>query len=457
MAALARAFADYIIASEFDRIPAPVRHEGTRALINWFGCALGGCRAELIDHAAAVADQLSGPRDAAVLGRGQRVDVVNAAFLNCFSSSLNAFDDTHLLSIAHPTGPVAAVALALAEQRNLSGRAFLHAVLIGIEVECRMACVLMEPPGDCSVAFTMTGLVGGIGAAAAAGKLLGLDATRLTNALGIAAIQAAGFREGFGTMTRDLPMAQSARSGLIGALFAEQGFTTAETTLDGPRGLAHVFAGTPNLAAGTRDLGERYELMTNAYKPYPCGIVIHPVIDACLDLALAEKIDWRTIASVKLKVHPDAIAVTGKTKVLNGLSAQVNVYHWAAATLVRRRAGLEETDDAAARDPDIAAVRDLVTAESDPSFGRDGAAAEVVLKDGRCLSNRVEHCRGSAARPMTDGELEAKTRMQARGVLADAAVDELVALCWDIEHVHDLGARIHALFPERSNSSDTSS
>jgi 2-methylcitrate dehydratase PrpD len=447
MTTIARAFARYVAASDLGRIPEAVRHEGARALVNWFGCVLGGCHADLLDKALAVADRLSGPREATVLGRGRRVDIANAAFLNCFSSSLNAFDDTHLVSIAHPTGPVAGVALALAEQRPVSGSELLHAVLLGIEVECRMACVLVEPPGDCSVAWTMTGLVGGIGAAAAAGKLLGLDERRLTHALGIAAVQAAGFREGFGTMTRDLPMAQSARSGLIGALLAAEGFTTAETTLDGPRGLAHVFATTPNLAAATRGLGERYELMTNAYKPYPCGIVIHPVIDACLELAQAHALDWRDIEQVRLSVHPDAIRVTGMADPDNGLSAQVSVYHWAAATLIRRSAGLEETTDAAARDPTIHAVRARVTAEGDPSFGRDGAAAEVRLKDGRRLTSRVEHCRGSVARPLTDTELAAKTRLQARGLLSDAQVDELIALCWNIERVDDVGGRVRALFP----------
>lgn len=447
MTALASVFADYVAASELGRMPAAVRHEGARALLNWFGCVLGGCRAELIDKALAVAERLSGPREATVLGRGRRVDIANAAFLNCFGASLNAFDDTHLTSIAHPTGPVAAVALALAEHRPVSGADFLRAVLLGLEIECRMGCVLMEPPGDCSVAWTMTGLVGGVGAAACAGTLMKLDAKQLANALGIAALQAAGFREGFGTMTRDLPMAQSARSGLIGALLAAEGFTTSETTLDGPRGLAHVFAMTPNLVAATRDLGTRYELMTNAYKPYPCGIVIHPAIDACLAIAREHDIDWRDIESVGLRVHADAIAVTGLREPENGLSAQVSVYHWAAAALIRRNAGLEEATDAAARDPDIRGLRGKITAERDAAFGRDGAGADVTMKDGRRLTSNIAHCRGSAARPMTDAELEGKMRLQARGLLTDAAIDDLIALCWNIERVDDVGKRVQALFP----------
>ena len=447
MTDIARILARFIYASQPQSIPRNVRHEATRALLNWFGCALGGCRADLLDRALAVAERLSGPREASVLGRDRRLDIANAAFINCLSVSLNAFDDTHLVSIAHPTGPVAAGALAMAETLPISGNAFLQAVLLGTEVECRMGCVLMEPPGDCSVAWTMTGLVGGIGTAAAIGKLLNLSEDQLVYALGIAATQAAGFREGFGTMSRDLPMAQSARSGVIGALLAAEGFTTSASALDGPKGFAHVFATTPNLPSATRGLGRHFEMLNNAYKPYPCGIVIHPAIDACLDLAKGQSFSPQDIERVTVRVHPDAIKVTGLKKPHDGLSAQVSVYHWIAATLVRRRAGLEEATDAAVADPLINAVRSRVSAESDPVFGRDGASAEVQLADGRVLSAQVQHCRGSVARPLSDKELEEKLLMQAKNVISDATAQGIIDLCWDIENVNNIGAEIRILFP----------
>lgn len=447
MADIARSLARFVCESIPPSFPPDTRHEGARALLNWFGCVFGGCRADLMDRAFAVADRLSGPREATVLGRRQRVDIANAAFLNCYSSSLNAFDDTHLVSIAHPTGPVAATVLAMAERQPVSGANFLNAVLLGIEIECRMGCVLMEPPGDCSVAWTMTGLVGGIGAAAAVGKLLGLSEDQTTSALGIAANQAAGFREGLATMTRDFPMAQAARSGLIAALLAAEGFTTSEGALDGPKGFAHVFATSPNLAAATRDLGRRFELMNNAYKPYPCGIVIHPALDACMDLVRGHAFEAKDIESVKLRVHRDAVIVTGLKAPHDGLSAQISLYHWVAAALARRRAGLEETNDAAARDPVIQQVRDKVEVEIDDAFGRDGASVELRLTDGRVLKARVDHCRGSIARPLTDKELEEKFLMQAKGVIADAAARGLIDLCWKIEELGDVGAEVRKILP----------
>jgi 2-methylcitrate dehydratase PrpD len=447
MADIARSLARFVCESTPPSFPPDVRHEGARALLNWFGCVFGGCRADLMDRAFAVADRLSGPREATVLGRGRRLDIANAAFLNCYSSSLNAFDDTHLVSIAHPTGPVAASVLAIAERQPVSGADFLNAVLLGIEIECRMGCVLMEPPGDCSVAWTMTGLVGGIGAAAAVGKLLGLREDQMTSALGIAANQAGGFRENLATMTRDFPMAQSARSGLIAALLAAEGFAASETSLDGPKGFAHVFATSPNLAAATRDLGRCFELMNNAYKPYPCGIVIHPALDACMDLVHGHAFTAQDIASVKLRVHRDAVIVTGLKVPRDGTSAQVSLYHWVAAALARRRAGLEETNDAAALDPVIKQVRDRIEVEIDDAFGRDGASVELRLGDGRVLNARVDHCRGSTARPLTDTELEEKFAMQAKGVITDAAARDLMELCWNIEGLSDVGAGLRKILP----------
>ena len=447
MTEIARTLARFIRASQPQSTPQKVRHEAARALLNWFGCALGGCRADLLDRALAVAERLSGPREASVLGRYRRLDIANAAFINCLSVSLNAFDDTHLVSIAHPTGPVAAGALAIAEALPISGSALLQALLLGIEIECRMGCLLMEPPGDCSVAWTMTGLVGGIGTAAAVGKLLNFDEDQLVCALGIAATQAAGFREGFGTMSRDFPMAQSARSGVVGALFAAEGFTTSASALDGPKGFAHVFATTPNLPAATRDLGQHFELLNNAYKPYPCGIVIHPAIDACLDLAKGQIFTAQDIEWVTVRVHPDAIRVTGLKEPHDGLSAQVSIYHWVAAALVRRRAGLEEAADAAVSDSLISAVRSRVSVESHPIFGRDGASAEVRLTDGRILRAQVDHCRGSVLRPLSDKELEEKLLMQAQNVVPDATAQGVINLCWNVENVETVGSEIQTLFP----------
>ena len=444
-APLAPVLARFALGTAYDDLTEHVRHEGRRAFLNWMGCALGGSRAELLDKIIAVAGPLSGPPSATVIGRGLRLDALNTAYVNCVSSALHAFDDTHLESVAHPTGPIASALLAYSESHAVSGRDFLLALLIGVEIECRLGCALMTPPGQCPVSFTMNGLVGGIGAAAALSRLMGLSEQQTTSALGIAASQAGGFREGVGTMTRDLPMGQAARAGLFAVLLAREGFTAAETSLDGPKGFLTVFARTPNLAAATDGLGQRFDFLNNSYKPYPAGIVAHPVIDVCVTAAELHHIDSEAIERIDLRVHPDAIAVTGISEPSDGLAAQVSIYHWAAASFARRRAGIEEISDQAALDPRIVALRGKIHVEPDSSFGRDGAGVSVTLVSGKTHVHEVAHCLGSIARPLSDAQLEVKFRGQAESILTRDRLEELVAQCWRVDELVDVGECLRPL------------
>lgn len=442
---LARTLARFALETRYDDLPAPVLVEARRSFANWMGCALGGSSAALIDKILAVVGPLSGPATTTVLGRALRLDILSAAYVNCVASALYAFDDTHLVSVAHPSGPVASALVALADERALAGRDFLLAFTLGVDIECRLGTMLVTSPGQCPVSFTMNGLVGGIGAAAAVARLMGLGIDETTSALGIAASQAGGFREGVGTMTRDLPMGQAARAGLFAARLAAQGFTAADSSLDGPKGFAAVFARTPDLSIATAELGTRFEIVNNAYKPFPAGIVAHPVIDVCIEAAERYDIDAAAIERIALRVNPDAIAVTGIAEPHDGLAAQVSIYHWAAAAFARRRAGPAEITDDAARDPAIVALRGKIAVTPDAAWGRDGAAVAVTMRDGRILEHAVAHCLGSVAHPMSDAQLDAKFRLQAQTVVSSAQAEALLDLCRHVDEADDVGARLRAL------------
>ena len=442
MTDVTRQLAAFAVETDYGALPEPVRREGPRAFLNWLGCCLGGARDPAMAAAMAAFAQLGEAPQASVLGRGRRLDMASAALLNCMASSLNAFDDTHLESVIHPTGPVAGALLALAERRPVGGRDFLAALLVGIEVECRVANMLTRPPAECDVGLYMTGIVGGIGAAAGAGRLLGLDCQRMIWALGIAAAQAGGFRELHPTMCLGFVPGNGARSGLMAALLAEQGLTGADTALEGPRGFAHVLAHPPNLEAAVAGLGTQYEVLGNAYKPYPCGIVIHPAIDACLDLAEAHRIAPDAIEHIALEVHPLTLVLCDRPKPNNRNEALVSLYHWVAAAFVDRAAGLAQSRDARVRDPALARIRARTKAQGNERLGRDEVKARVTLADGRVLDAHVAHARGSLQRPMSDSDLEAKFRGQAQGVLAAECLDRLVELCWRIESSADVGGDI---------------
>src|SRR5580700_1128058 len=277
-----RQLAEFVAGSSWRDVPPEVRREGIRGLLNYVGCALGGCGDEAIGLAVRVLAPSFGAGQAGIIGRGERCDVLNAAFLNSASANVLEYDDTHLPTVMHPAAPVAPGLFALAEARGASGAELLHAFILGVEASCRVGNALM--PHHYRRGAHITATCGIFGAAAAAGKLIGLTPERMNWALGHAATQSAGLVESLGSMSKSIGVGNAARNGLAGALFAEAGFTAAESAIEGKYGFAVVASDTVDLAKIGDGLGEQWEILANAYKPYPCGVVLFPVIDACLEL-----------------------------------------------------------------------------------------------------------------------------------------------------------------------------
>lgn len=439
MTDITRRVANHVATSRLGDMPETVLKEARRTLLNWLGCPIGGSRDASVAAALAVADAFSGPRKATVLGRCERLDAMNAAFINGISSSVHTFDDTHLATLIHPAGPIVAALLALAEIRPLAGADFLHAMILGLEIECRLGNMLIAAPAVGKVGWFMTGVTGGIGAAMAVGKALCLSEQQLVWTIGNAVLQASGVRAVHTSMGQSFPTGHAARAGLLAALLAEQGFTSAEHTLEGPKGFARLYADSPHLEALTDRLGEQHEMLLNTYKPYPCGIVIHPAIDACLqalgDAAMAPD----KVERIALCVHPLALDLTGRQEPVNSIEAQFSVYHWVAVALIHGAAGVAQGTDGVVRDPAVTALRRRITATTVPGYSRDEASIEIGLRDGRTLSAHVRQCRGSSGRPLSDGEIELKFRQLADPLIAPAMATRLVDLCWTIEVQGDAG------------------
>jgi len=274
--------ARFLVTHRPEDVPERVRHEAKRSLVNFFATAFGGCRNEAIEILMAALADCFGPPHATLIGRRERADALTATFLNSVSSNVLDFDDTHLRTVIHPTAPVAPGLFALAERRPISGAALLHAFVLGVEVECRLGNALS--PGHYRRGWHITATCGVLGAAAAAGKLLKLDSGRMAWALGTAATQSSGLIENLGTMSKSVGVGNSARNGLAAALYAERGMDGPDRPLEGPRGLAALMGEGEDLASVVDGLGDSWELTQNAYKPYPNGVVLHPVVDACLEL-----------------------------------------------------------------------------------------------------------------------------------------------------------------------------
>ncbi|HYF21748.1 MAG TPA: MmgE/PrpD family protein [Ramlibacter sp.] len=424
-----RALAEFALA-DAAALPPAVRDQARRAFTNYVGCTLGGVQEPASVHVRSLGDEFSGPRTATVLGTRLRLDPLHAALANGVQSSIQTFDDTHLSSVIHPTGPVAAALMALLEHRPqiaCDGSGFLAALAYGVEVSCRVAVVLTTPPAQPHLGLFMTGITGGAGAAAACARVLGLDAQRAAWAIGTAAAQAGGLRATHTTMAAGLVPALGGRAGLEAALLAQKGFDGSPATLEHRNGLFAVLAPGSDAQLALHGLGTRFELQDLSYKPYPCGVVIHPSVDAVLDLV--PQVQGQALESVQLRVHPLTLQLTGTRHPAHALSCNASVYHWTAAALVRGRAGLAEATEQALHDPAIAALRERIQAQADDTLARDESIAIVRLADGRTLRSHVAHARGSRDRPLTEAELAGKVRALTAPVIGDSAAMRLLGLC----------------------------
>ena len=440
-----RTLARFLVEHRYADIPQGVRHEAARSFLNWVGCAVGGSCHETVERALAALAPFSGPAEATVLGRGDRLDIMQAALMNGITSHTFDFDDTHLKTVIHPSGPVASAILALAERKPVSGADFLHAFILGVEVECRIGNSVY--PAHYDVGWHITGTAGVFGAAAAAGRLLGLSAQQMTWALGIAATQSSGLREMFGTMCKPFHPGNAAKNGLLAALLAQQNFTSSNHGIEAKRGFANVLSTLFKPEEITARLGETWEIALNTYKPFACGIVIHPAIDGCIQLRNERKLKAEDIESIALRTHPLVLELTGKKTPQVGLEGKFSVYHSAAVAIIHGAGGEAQYSDACVRDPKVIALRDRVSANADAAMHEDQVHIAIRLKDGRTLEKFVEHAVGSLDRPMSDADLEAKFRGLAEGILSGSETDKLIRLCWEVGKLKDAAEVARASVP----------
>ena len=412
-----------------------VDHEAHRTFLNWVGCAVGAAKHESAEAALGAVRMLEPAPQSSILGRGEKVDMASAALVNGITSHTFDFDDTHLKTIIHPAGPVASAVLALAEVINATGRDVIDATVLGIDVSCRMGNALY--PEHYDRGWHITGSTGALGAAAACARLLGLDEMRTAWALGIAASQPIGMREQFGTMTKPFHPGGAARAGLTSALLAKNGFTASPRAIEAPRGYAQTVSTKYDWKELTEELGKRFEISFNTYKPFACGIVIHPTIDAATQLR-AKGVKSEDIERVELKVHSLVLELTGKKEPQDGLQGKFSVYHGFAAGLIFGRAGEAEYDDRIVTRDDMVSLRRKVVATVDDSIDEAAADVTAVLKDGRREHVLVKHAIGSLERPMTDQDLEGKFHTLADPVIGKARADVLIDACWKLGDAKDV-------------------
>jgi 2-methylcitrate dehydratase PrpD len=284
---------------------------------------------------------------------------------------------------------------------------------------------------NASRSWYVTGLTGGVGAAAALGKVIGLSHEQMCSAIGIGAMQASGTRASHASDAIALVPGLAARNGVAAALLAEAGLVCNVNAIDGRHGLLDAIAPDTKPATLVHCLGKTYELSSVSYKPYPCGIVIHPTIDACLDLRVSGNVASGAIERIEMDVQADTLTLCWRKLPTTELEAQVSLYHWAAAALVFGAAGVEQGRIAAVNDPEVRALQDLMHARVDPALARDQARVTIVWKDGEVCEGYVDHAIGSIDKPMTQAQLDEKFIALCTARLGDRNTASLLEMCRD--------------------------
>jgi 2-methylcitrate dehydratase PrpD len=427
--------ARFIVETRWSNIPQPIAHEAKRALVNFFAVALAGCRGGPVEIALQSLASFSGREQATVVGRGERVDALSAAFLNAASANVLDFDDTHVPTAIHPTAPVAPALFALAELRPVTGRDLLAAFVLGVEIECRIGGAIF--PGHYTKGWHITGTCGVFGAATGAGKLLGLDGERMVWALGNAATQSSGLCECLGFAAKSIGVGNAARNGLWSALLAEKGFEGPPEPVAGVQGFLNAMAEPPNWPLLTGALGETWALAQNAIKPYPCGFVIHPFLDCVLEWRRAHP--GEAIERIILRGNPLLSDRTDRPDISTGRESQVSVQHAVAAALVLGKAGLEQFTDACARDGAVIEMRRRITVVRDPAIPVSAAEVALTTTDGKThrLSTRTVN-------PMSDRALEDKLRAAAEIWRPGHDATPLIDAIWALDRSAD-ASRLLAL------------
>jgi 2-methylcitrate dehydratase PrpD len=424
-----------LAAARFEDLSAAAINEARRGVLDWIGCALAGSPHKTVSTLIEVLRETGSAPLATVLGRKLKLGLRDAPLANGQMGHVLDFDDTHMGGVVlHASSPVLAALFALAERGKVSGAELMLAYAVGFEAGVRTG---WSAPGHHMGGWHLTGTLGSIAAGVAGGKLIKLDAQRLTYAMGIAATQAAGMQQNRGTMCKSLHAGKAAANGVLAALLAERGFDSTQEIIEGRKGFSRIYSDVATPDKLNADLDKGWLIETNGHKPYACGVVLHPLIDAVIGIRNRDRIDPATVSKISLRVHPFVISITDVVDPATGLQSKFSTLHSAAVALVDGAAGVAQYSDARARDALVASLREKVVVEGDERLGKDEAYA-MIAAGNRRFEIHVPHASGTAANPMTDAALEAKYMANAEPVIGPERAERARDLIWTLEKQADV-------------------
>jgi 2-methylcitrate dehydratase PrpD len=444
----------FVVETRYDDIPAEVIALGKKSILDGLGLALAGSRAQTgaicrryLEHLGVCSGKAS------IIGTGDKTSPRFAAWTNGTSIHADDFDDTQLSAakdrvyglLVHPTVPVLPAVLALAEGRGVSGREFMVAYNLGVEVECKVAEAIS--PRHYQDGFHSTGTCGPFGSAAACAKLLRLDLSKTLNTFGLVASQSGGLRENFGTMTKPFQAGHAAESGVTSAELVALGWDAAQQILEAERGFFHAFGGAFDPGAIMDRLGKPWTFASPgiSLKPYPSGSLTHPAMTELARLISANNIQAAQVEKVDIGANHNMTTTLLHHQPKTSLEAKFSMEFCLAVLLLRGKAGLNEFTDQIVQRADVQDMIRRVNFYVDPEAEKAGydkmtSLLKIHFNDGRVIVGRADFGKGSPADPMTFEEAAVKFRGCAEyAEWPKAKTEKIIDLVKTLESAPDVG------------------
>ena len=414
------------------------------AFLDCLACLAGGLASPAATAVRAYVDELGSAPRAHVFGSGLRAAPALAALANGTAAHALEYDDMNSLLIGHPSVVLVPVVMALGEDRHASGREAIGAYLQGFEVDAWFGRLMN--PRHFRDGWHPTSTIGVLGAAAAAARMLGLDARKAASAIGVAASQASGIQGNFGAMTKSLHAGHAAERGILSAALVAKGFTSSPEAFTAANGYLKIYGTNGNADAKVNDprAAAANEILDSAlgFKPYPVGGAGISPIDAALDLQAAHNIPVENISSITLEITPLAGQVRAIDRPRNIGEGKLSMQFCVAIALVDRKAGVAQFTAERFGDPMVQRlVRMVEVRKTDTLVSTRGIFPSVLtvkLTDGRTVVQRVEAARGHPDRPLSAQDLETKFMDCATPVLGPHRASRVVSLVDRLDTLEDM-------------------
>ena len=434
---ISKKLTEFTSSIQFEQLSSAAIHETKRATLDWLGCALIGSKHPTSINLVNTLKSIGSYSAVRVIGHpGLKMSLLDTPVANGQMGHVLDFDDTHLGGvILHTSTATMPALLAIGEQKKLNGRQLIVSLVAAFEGGIRTGQAM---PNHHRGGWHLTGSLGTIASTIGAARMLNLDAQKTLMALGIGCTQAAGMQQNRGSDCKSLHAGKSAYHGVLSATLAANGFNSSPEILEGNLGFTRIYSTSQDLDLLTKDLGKEWVIVSNGYKPYSCGVVLHPLIDACIGLSKTSQVPWSDITNFEVLVHPDVIRITGVDQPGSGLMSKFSANHAAAVSYIDRAGGVSQFTNERSQDAAVIQLRKIVKVLPSTNLQLDQASARITTKSGASFDMNIEHAKGTIQNPMSDKDLESKFIQNARTCISNDKTKRILDLVWNLEKLTDI-------------------